>query len=147
MARTHPSLPRAFVEEHFAFHERVLAGTPQLPPRWKRAMEDTNLALGEAIGKLYVRRYFPAAEKARAAAMVQGLIGAFALRIDRLEWMAPATRAKAEEKLATLRVGVGYPDNWRGFSSPRLDRGDAPRTPDPALLLHHPPHLPQLAPP
>src|SRR5258708_32274024 len=138
MARTHPSLPRALVEEHFAFNEHVLAGTPQLPPRWKRAMEDTNLALGEAIGKLYVRRYFPAAEKARAAAMVQGLIGAFALRIDRLEWMAPATRAKAKEKLATLRVGVGYPDKWRGYSAPTGIPGGALGHPQRAgLFAYH----------
>lgn len=123
--RHSPYLPRAFVEEHFAFHDHVLAGTPQLRPRWKRAMEDTNDALGEAVGKLYVARYFPPAEKARAAAMVQGLIAAFAVRIDRLEWMAPATRARAKEKLATLRVGVGYPDKWRDYTALEVIRGDA----------------------
>jgi len=118
-------LPKAFVEEHFAFHGRVLSGTPQLRPRWKRAMADTNNALGEAVGKLYVQRYFPPAEKARAEAMVRNLLAAFAVRIDRLGWMAPETRAKAKAKLATLKVGVGYPVTWRDYSGLQVIRGDA----------------------
>src|SRR3984893_6340889 len=118
-------LPKALVEEHFAFHGRVLSGTPQLRPRWKRAMDDTNNALGEAVGKLYVQRYFPPADKARAEAMVRNLLAAFAVRIDRLGWMAPETRAKAKAKLATLKVGVGYPDKWRDYSGLKVVRGDA----------------------
>jgi putative endopeptidase len=118
-------LPKAFVEEHFAFHQRVLEGTPQLEPRWKRAVDETDRALGEAVGKLYVARYFPAAEKARAEAMVRNLVAAFAVRIDRLEWMAPETRMKAKAKLAALRVGVGYPDQWRDYSALEVARGDA----------------------
>jgi putative endopeptidase len=118
-------LPQAFVEEHFAFNGRVLSGTPQLRPRWKRAMADTNNALGEAVGKLYVQRYFPPAEKARAEAMVRNLLAAFAVRIDRLGWMAPETRAKAKAKLATLKVGVGYPDKWRDYSGLKVVRSDA----------------------
>jgi predicted metalloendopeptidase len=118
-------LPRALVEEDFAFHGRVLSGTPQLRPRWKRAMADTNNALGEAVGKLYVQRYFPPAEKARAEAMVRNLLAAFAVRIDRLAWMAPETRVKAKAKLATLKVGVGYPDKWRDYSGLKVIRGDA----------------------
>ena len=118
-------LPQAFVAEHFAFHQQVLSGTPQQQPRWKRAVEETNSALGEAVGKLYVARYFPPEEKARAEAMVRNLVAAFAVRIDRLDWMAPQTRAKAKEKLATLKVGVGYPDHWRDFSGLEVVRGDA----------------------
>jgi predicted metalloendopeptidase len=118
-------LPKAFVAEHFAFHQRVLSGTPQQQPRWKRAVEETNAALGEAVGKLYVARYFPPEEKARAEAMVRNLVAAFAVRIDRLDWMAPATRAKAKAKLATLKVGVGYPDHWRDYSGLEVVRGDA----------------------
>jgi putative endopeptidase len=118
-------LPKAFVEEDFAFHGRVLSGTPQLRPRWKRAMADTNNALGEAVGKLYVQRYFSPAEKARAEAMVRNLLAAFAVRIDRLAWMAPETRVKAKAKLATLKVGVGYPDKWRDYSGLKVIRGDA----------------------
>jgi predicted metalloendopeptidase len=118
-------LPRAFVEEHFAFHSRVLQGTPQQRPRWKRAVDETSDALGEAVGKLYVERYFPPSEKARAEAMVRNLIAVFATRIDRLEWMAPATREKAKAKLAALRVGVGYPDKWRDYSGLKVVPGDA----------------------
>jgi putative endopeptidase len=118
-------LPRAFEAEHFEFHEHVLSGTPQLPARWKRAVEETNAALGEAVGKLYVARYFPPAEKARAEAMVRNLLAAFAQRLDRLEWMTPATRQKAKAKLATLKVGVGYPDKWREYSRLEVVVGDA----------------------
>jgi predicted metalloendopeptidase len=103
----------------------VLSGTPQQRPRWKRAVQETNDALGEAVGKLYVARYFPPAEKARAEALVQKLVAGFAVRIDRLEWMAPETRAKAKAKLASLKVGVGYPDKWIDYSALEVVRGDA----------------------
>ena len=120
-----PYLPKAFVDEHFAFHERTLSGTPQPPPRWKRAVGETDTALGEAVGQLYVEKYFPPSEKARAEAMVKNLIAAFAARIDKLEWMAPQTRAEAKAKLAVLKVGVGYPDHWRDYSGLRVMPGDA----------------------
>ena len=103
----------------------MLSGTPEQQPRWKRAVEETNDALGEAVGKLYVAKYFPPEEKARAEAMVHNLVAAFATRIDRLEWMAPETRAKAKAKLLTLRVGVGYPNHWRDYSGLEVVRGDA----------------------
>jgi putative endopeptidase len=118
-------LPRAFVEEQFAFYERVLSGTPQLAPRWKRAVGATNAALGEAVGKLYVARYFAPADKARAQLMVQNLLAAFGRRIDNLQWMSAQTRARAKEKLAALRVGVGYPDQWRDYAGLEVRPGDA----------------------
>jgi putative endopeptidase len=118
-------LPKAFVAEHFAFHGQVLAGTPQLQARWKRAVIETNASLGEAVGKLYVAHYFPPAEKARAESLARNLVAAFATRIDRLAWMSPATREKAKAKLATLKVGVGYPDHWRDYSALEVVRGDA----------------------
>jgi putative endopeptidase len=120
-----PYLSRAFVAEDFAFHERVLSGTPQLRVRWKRGIDATNDALGDAVGKLYVAQFFPPSEKARAEAMVRNLLSAFAGRIDRLEWMAPATRAEAKAKLAALKVGVGYPDKWRDYSRLEVVPGDA----------------------
>jgi putative endopeptidase len=120
-----PYLPKAFVAENFDFNQRVLSGTPQLRERWKRAVDATNLALGEAVGKLYVAQYFPPAEKARAEAMARNLLTAFAARLDRLEWMTPATRVEAKAKLATLKVGVGYPDKWRDYSSLGVVPGDA----------------------
>jgi putative endopeptidase len=118
-------LPKAFVDEHFAFHGHVLSGTPALRDRWKRGVEATSAALGEAVGKLYVQHYFSPAEKARAEAMVKNLVIAFGRRIDNLEWMAPQTKVKAKEKLATLKVGVGYPDKWRDYSGLKIVRGDA----------------------
>jgi predicted metalloendopeptidase len=118
-------LPKAFVEEHFAFHGHVLAGTPALRERWKRGVDATSAALGEAVGKLYVDHYFSPAEKARAEAMVRNLVAAFGQRIDNLDWMAAQTKVKAKEKLATLKVGVGYPDKWRDYSGLKIVRDDA----------------------
>ncbi|TMQ21489.1 MAG: M13 family metallopeptidase [Deltaproteobacteria bacterium] len=118
-------LPKAFDDEHFAFHGKVLSGTPAQRERWKRAVDATSAALGEAVGKLYVARYFPASEKARAEAMVKNELAAFAHRIDNLAWMAPATKARAKAKLAALKVGVGYPDTWRDYSQLEVVRGDA----------------------
>ena len=118
-------LPRAFDDESFAFHGKVLNGTTQQRDRWKRAIDATGAALGEAVGKLYVARYFPASEKARAEAMVKNEIAAFARRIDNLAWMAPATKARAKAKLAALKVGVGYPDTWLDYGKLEVVRGDA----------------------
>ena len=120
-----PYLPNAFVDENFDFHGKVLAGTPLLRERWKRGVDATNAALGEAVGKLYVERYFPASEKARAQAMVKSLVTIFGQRIDQLDWMSAQTKIKAKEKLTTLIVGVGYPDKWRDYSDLKVVRGDA----------------------
>jgi predicted metalloendopeptidase len=120
-----PYLAKAFDAEHFAFHEHILSGTPQQKPRWKRAVDETNTALGEAVGQLYVKRYFSPSEKARAEAMVKNLLAAFAVRIDHLDWMAPQTRARAKAKLSTLKVGVGYPDHWRSYAGLEIKSGDA----------------------
>ncbi len=118
-------LPKAFVDESFAFHGTVLSGTPQLQDRWKRAVDAVSAAMGEAVGKIYVKRYFPPAEKARAQEMVRNLTAAFAKRIDNLEWMAPATKAKAKAKLAVLKVGVGYPDKWTDYAGLDVRADDA----------------------
>jgi putative endopeptidase len=118
-------LPRALVEEHFAFYGRELRGVPTAPARWKRAVDLTNDSLGEAVGKVYVERFFPPESKKAVSRLVDNLIGAFARRIDALAWMAPATKAKAKEKLSTLKVGVGYPDAWHGYAALTIARGDA----------------------
>ena len=125
LERSASVLPKAYVDEQFAFYGKALTGTPQLRERWKRGVSATDAALGEAVGKLYVARYFPPAEKARAEAMVKNELAAFARRIDALEWMAPQTKAKAKAKLAALKVGVGYPDKWRDYSGLEVIRGDA----------------------
>jgi putative endopeptidase len=118
-------LPRAFVRERFAFYGRVLSGTPELRERWKRAVDSTNWALGDAVGRLYVARYFPPASKAQVKAMVAAITSAFGRRIDGLAWMAPATKASAKAKLSTLLVGIGYPDTWRDYSNLEIVRGEA----------------------
>jgi Predicted metalloendopeptidase len=118
-------LPKAFVAERFAFYGTALSGTPKIRDRWKRAISATNEALGEPVGKLYVARYFPPAAKAKIEGMVKELIAAYRARISRLAWMSPATKEKALAKLATLKVGVGYPDKWRDYSSLKIVRGDA----------------------
>jgi predicted metalloendopeptidase len=134
--RAAPFLPKAFVEERFAFYGTTLTGAPKLRDRWKRAVSVTDAALGEAVGRLYVAKYFPPSEKARAAGMVRNEIAAFALRIDRLDWMAPGTKAMAKAKLAALKVGVGYPDAWRDTSLLEVVRGDALGNAERASLFH-----------
>jgi predicted metalloendopeptidase len=125
ITRVSSVLPKAFDEENFAFYGKVLTGTPQLRERWKRGVDATSGALGEVVGKLYVERYFPASEKARAEEMVRNEIAAFGRRIDALTWMAPQTKVQAKAKLAALKVGIGYPDHWRDYSGLQVVRGDA----------------------
>jgi putative endopeptidase len=118
-------LPSDFSKESFAFFGPVLSGAQKQRDRWKRAVAATNDALGFAVGRLYSARYFPAAEKKRAQAMVANLIAAFRDRIDRLEWMAPSTKREAKAKLAVLKVSVGYPDTWPDYSGLEIVKGDA----------------------
>jgi putative endopeptidase len=120
-----PYLPKAFVDEHFAFYEHILKGTPELSPRWKRAVVACNAYLGDAVGKLYAGKYFSPEEKKRVEAMVHNLLAAFAARIDRLDWMAPQTKLVAKAKLKALKIGVGYPDHWRSYAHLKITRGDA----------------------
>jgi predicted metalloendopeptidase len=118
-------LPKAFVQESFAFHGTAIQGVTKLRDRWRRGVAATSDALGEAVGKLYVTKYFAPSEKARAQAMVGNIVAAFGRRIDRLAWMTDETKAKAKAKLAVLKIGVGYPDTWRDYSSLTIVRGDA----------------------
>jgi putative endopeptidase len=118
-------LPRAFADESFAFYGTTLMGTPQQQERWKRAVNATNGVLGEAVGRIYVARYFPASAKTQLQQMVAAITAAFDRRLDALTWMSAKTRASARAKLASLIVGIGYPDRWRDFSALRIVRGDA----------------------
>jgi predicted metalloendopeptidase len=118
-------LPKAFVDEKFNFFGRILNGTPEQRARWERAADLTNNALGDAVGKLYVQRFFPAETKAKVDAMISDLTKAFGARIDALSWMSPETKAKAKQKLSTLIVGVGYPDRWLDYSALEIVQGDA----------------------
>src|SRR5438874_6476874 len=113
-------LPKAFVNERFAFYGKTLSGTPQLRDRWKRAVDATRGALGDAVGRLYVKRHFPPEAKARLQTIVKTIVAAFERRVDALAWMDPKTKAGAKAKLSTLVVGIGYPDRWRSYSNLRI---------------------------
>jgi predicted metalloendopeptidase len=118
-------LPKAFADQRFEFNGKALSGTPQQSARWKRALGATNAAMDEAVGKIYVARYFPAENKARVQAMMANIIDAFSRRIDKLDWMAPATRAQAQAKVKSLYVGIGYPEHWKSYDDLRVVAGDA----------------------
>jgi predicted metalloendopeptidase len=118
-------LPAPFGQEAFGFFGPVLSGAQKQRDRWKRGVSATNGALGFAVGKLYTERFFPAAEKKRAQAMVANIMAAFAKRIDRLDWMAPSTKKEAKAKLAVLKVGVGFPDTWPDYAGLEIVKGDA----------------------
>jgi putative endopeptidase len=115
-----PFLPRAFVEEDFAFNQGVLQGTQQPPDRWKRGTQLVDRLVGEASGKLYVAKYFPPATKARIDELVRNLLKAYAVSIDQLPWMSAATKVEAQAKLRKINVKIGYPDHWRDYSALKI---------------------------
>ncbi|MEA3001379.1 MAG: putative endopeptidase [Sphingomonadales bacterium] len=118
-------LPKAFVDESFAFNGKVLSGVPQLKDRWKRGVDLVGGAMGEAVGQLYVARYFPPAAKAKADELVHNLIASMDRHLAALQWMAPETKVKARAKLAAFTPKIGYPDKWRDYSSLQIVPGDA----------------------
>jgi putative endopeptidase len=117
------SLPQIFVVENFNFYGHTLTGTQEILPRWRRCVEATDRQLGEALGEFYVKRNFPPEAKAKALAMVKNLIAALRDDISTLDWMSPATRQKALEKLNAITPKIGYPDKWRDYSAYKVDRG------------------------
>ncbi len=119
-----PMLSKAFVDESFAFNGTTLQGTPQLKDRWKRGVDLVNGSLGEAVGQVYVERYFPPEAKAKADELVRNLIAAMDIRLSNLTWMAPETKVKARAKLAAFTPKIGYPDNWRDYSKLTVVPGD-----------------------
>ena len=119
------TLPKAYSDLRFEFYGKGLTGSPQQSPRWKRALSATNGAMDEAVGKMYVARYVPAEDKARILNMVADIKTAFERRIDKLDWMAPSTRAQAKEKVRTMYVGVGYPDSWKSYAGLQVAPNDA----------------------
>jgi putative endopeptidase len=118
-------LPKEVAAEHFAFYNAVVSAGAAKPDRDTEAIAATNGALGQAVGQLYTRRYFPPEAKAKAQAMVRDLLTAYRGRIPKLTWMSPETKEKALAKLAALQVIVGYPDEWLDYSSLEIVRGDA----------------------
>ena len=106
---------------HFEFFGRQMSGQQEMRPRWKRAMAVPNSILSEAVGEIYVKKYFPESDKQRMTDMVKNLQVALGEHIDALEWMSDATKAKAHEKLASFTVKIGYPDKWKDYSSLAID--------------------------
>jgi putative endopeptidase len=118
-------LPKAFADARFAFFGTALAGTPEQAARWKRAVSAANAAVPDAVGQLYVAKYFPPESKARVQAMVANIVKAFEARVGRLEWMSAATKEQARAKIKVLYVGVGYPDKWKDYTGLVIDPADA----------------------
>ncbi|MDR1742571.1 MAG: M13 family metallopeptidase [Dysgonamonadaceae bacterium] len=106
-----------FVNANFDFYGKVLSGSKQLRPRWKRAVDAVGGSLGEVVGQLYVEKYFPSEAKERMLQLVKNLRVSLGERIQNLEWMSDSTKVKAQEKLATFYVKIGYPDKWKDYSS------------------------------
>ena len=120
-----PVLARPIEQENFLFFETTLTGVTQQSPRWQRGVGMVNGYLGDAVGQIYARKYFPPSAKAQAQAMVANLIAAYHKRLDALTWLAPSTRAEAQAKLNTLYVGIGYPETWKDYSGYEVRSGDA----------------------
>ncbi|HEX8842240.1 MAG TPA: M13 family metallopeptidase, partial [Sphingomicrobium sp.] len=118
-------LPKAFDDAHFAFYGTELNGQPQQRTRDKRALSQLNNWLGDAVGKRYADKFFPASSKADIDGMVRNIKAAFLKRIDGLTWMAPATKDEAKKKVATMAVGIGYPDKWRDYGALDVRADDA----------------------
>ena len=118
-------LPKAYADASFEFYGHTLTGTPKQRDRWKRAIGAVNNDLGDAVGQIYVKKYFPASSKAQVQDMVKNILAAFDERVDSLDWMTPATKQKAKAKIETLKVGVGYPETWRDYGALEIRPDDA----------------------
>ena len=110
-------LRKAFDDEHFSFYGKVLSGQQEQRPRWKRMLDSQEAAMGMVLGRIFVREYFPEAAKKRYANLVEAIRSAYRERIQRLDWMSDATKAKALQKLNAMTVKVGYPDKWKDYSA------------------------------
>jgi putative endopeptidase len=112
-----PYLPDAFVQAHFDFRNHTLSGQPEIALRWKRGVAVVTRGMGEAIGEVYVQRYFPPESKAKMLQLTAELKQAFHARLEKLTWMSPATKVEALKKLSNYTIRIGYPDKWRDYSA------------------------------
>ena len=117
-------LPKPMADEEFAFFGKILFGTPEQRPRWQRAVFVVDEVLGDEVGKLYAKRYFPPEAKKRAQEMVTNIVAEFHKRIDALSWMSASTKAEAHAKLNKLYVGIGYPETWHDYSGLEIKPDD-----------------------
>jgi putative endopeptidase len=120
--RTASKLSDDLVNQHFKFYGTTLNGVPALKPRWKRALEATDNALGDALGKIFVERHFTESSKKRVDEMVDNLIAAYRVRIESRTWMSPETKKAANLKLDKVMRKLGYPDKWKDYSSLDIKR-------------------------
>ena len=118
-----PYLTKDLDDESFRFFGTVISGRKEQLPRWKRVLDTENGLMGELLGQLFVKEYFPAANKKRYADMVEAIRQAYRERIAKLDWMSPATKQKALLKLNAIHPKVGFPDQWRDYSALQIDRG------------------------
>jgi putative endopeptidase len=124
LSRAAPYLSKSFVEERFSFTGGVLRGVPENQPRWRRGIELLDGSMGEALGKLYVEKYFPPEHKARMQLLVANLLEAYRQDIETLDWMSAETKVGAQAKLAKIVTKIGYPDHWRDYSALQISRDD-----------------------
>ncbi|MCQ2178111.1 MAG: M13 family metallopeptidase [Bacteroidales bacterium] len=110
-----------FYAARFDFFSKQMAGIQEQKPRWKRAMQVPNGLLGEAVGQMYVKKYFPEADKEKMLAIVKNIQTALSQHIAALDWMSEETKAKAQEKLAAFTIKIGYPDSWKDYSTLEID--------------------------
>ncbi|WP_298300793.1 M13 family metallopeptidase, partial [Hydrotalea sp.] len=115
-------LSAPFVQASFDFYGKALNGQTQMKPRWENIYRTIDVQIGEALGQLYVEKYFTKEAKQRIDELVQNLQTAFAQRIGRLDWMSDSTKQKAKEKLQAFIKKIGYPDKWRDYSKVNIDR-------------------------
>ena len=118
-------LPKPFADEEFDFYRRKLGGQPEQRARWKRCVQATDGALGEALGQVYVAQQFPPSSKQATVQMVHDIETAMDQDLDTLDWMSADTKARAREKLRAIADKIGYPDHWRDYSKLSIVRGDA----------------------
>ncbi|MGZ4896059.1 MAG: M13 family metallopeptidase [Candidatus Angelobacter sp.] len=119
------ALPKAFVDEDFNFYGKTLQGTKELQPRWKRCVAAADSDLGEALGQVFVEKYYPPEAKDRTLKMVNQLEAALHQDISELPWMSDTTKKQALVKLDAIRNKIGYPAKWRDYSTLKIERGDA----------------------
>ncbi len=124
VSSTAPYLSKPFVDEDFAFEGRVLSGTPEDLPRWKKGVGTVEAAIGQGLGKLYVARWFPPENKARMDDMVRNILAAYKQSIDGLDWMGPDTKREAQAKLAKFDPKIAYPSKWRDYTALTIRKDD-----------------------
>jgi len=133
----HHALPQRFDDENFDFYGRKLYGQPQQRPRWKRCSQFVDTNLGEALGQIYVQKYFAGNAKAKTLEMVHDIENAMDKDIDQLDWMSPTTKTRAKEKLHAVANKIGYPDTWRDYSALTISPTDALGNADRAVAFEN----------